>query len=478
MKRILLSSVLFLAGYIGCMAAHDYIPYVADGKEWVEYTPAGTPAYFRYTIDGTAEIEGKEYQIMAERRYAPMETPSYTDGEPIYVREENKRVYIYRNGQEELIYDFNLEAGDAVAATGDAGEYTIHVDSVVEREVAGKLHNFYYVWYESDNFPNTPGTDKLCDTWVEGIGAVNIAILHSNGRFGQSGTAVFSYYREPSTDFVYPEEATTVSWHEYIPYLTMEKQWVEYSTSDGYYMYTLKDTVTINGQEYCRMDIGNYQPWSDKDPIDATGKYIYLYEIGQKVYKREENGETCRDVLLYDFNMQPGDSIEEEGFYESVNVMLVDSIGTITLNSLERNIYYVTCKHYYTSSPESAIIEQDVWIEGIGSIKFPIMTSYYSRFGATGLIYWSYYYEPSTDFVYPEGHDVIDFSSVNAVMTDAVLRRDGSLLSCSGRLTLYDLGGRHVADGSTIDLARLPRGVYVAKAELSGGTTAVAKVVW
>lgn len=281
MKRILLSSVLFLAGYIGCMAAHDYIPYVADGKEWVEYTPAGTPAYFRYTIDGTAEIEGKEYQLMTERRYAPMETPSYTDGEPIYVREENKRVYIYRNGQEELIYDFNLEAGDAVAATGDAGEYTIHVDSVVEREVAGKLHNFYYVWYESDNFPNSPGTDKLCDTWVEGIGAVNIAILHSNGRFGQSGTAVFSYYREPSTDFVYPE-----------------------------------------------------------------------------------------------------------------------------------------------------------------------------------------------------GHDVIDFSSVNAVMTDAVLRRDGSLLSCNGRLTLYDLGGRHVADGSTIDLARLPRGVYVAKAELSGGTTAVAKVVW
>ena len=34
MKRILLSSVLFLAGYIGCMAAHDYIPYIADGKEW------------------------------------------------------------------------------------------------------------------------------------------------------------------------------------------------------------------------------------------------------------------------------------------------------------------------------------------------------------------------------------------------------------------------------------------------------------
>ena len=106
------------------------------------------------------------------------------------------------------------------------------------------------------------------------------------------------------------------------------------------------------------------------------------------------------------------------------------------------------------------------------------MTSYYSRFGATGLIYWSYYYEPSTDFVYPEGHDVIDFSSVNAVMTDAVLRRDGSHLSCNGQLTLYDLGGRHVADGSTIDLARLPHGVYVVKAELSGGTTAVTKVVW
>lgn len=281
MKRILLSSALFLTGYIGCMAAHEYIPYVAGGKEWVEYTPAGTPAYFRYTIDGTAEIEGKEYQLMTERRYAPMETPAYTDGEPLYIREDNKCVYIYRNGQEELIYDFNLEAGDAVAATGDAGEYTIHVDSVVEREVAGKLRNFYYVWYESDNFPNTPGADKLCDTWVEGIGAVNIAILHTNGRFGQSGTAVFSYYREPSTNFVYPE-----------------------------------------------------------------------------------------------------------------------------------------------------------------------------------------------------GHDIIDFSSVNSVMTDAVLRRDGSRLSCNGQLTLYDLGGRHVADGSTIDLARLPRGVYVVKAELSGGTTAVTKVVW
>lgn len=109
--------------------------------------------------------------------------------------------------------------------------------------------------------------------------------------------------------------------------------------------FILSDTVEYNNKKYLNVNGGNAALRED-----FNNRKIYCYKDGQ-------------EVLLYDFNLNIGDTIYyykdliNLGFYK-----VVDSIGTITLNSGgDRKIWYLTT---YTTDAQS----EDIWIEGIGSV--------------------------------------------------------------------------------------------------------------
>ena len=115
MKRILslLSVLLALSAY----AEHEYIPFVEDGKVWVEYNYQGK--HNQLGINGTITIDQKEYYklyIESFSEYGGTQTPTDHSQLHGYIREENKRVYrrSINDEQEHLIYDFGAQVGDTI----------------------------------------------------------------------------------------------------------------------------------------------------------------------------------------------------------------------------------------------------------------------------------------------------------------------------------------------------------------------------
>ena len=87
----------------------------------------------------------------------------------------------------------------------------------------------------------------------------------------------------------------------------------------------------------------------------------------QKVYMSFIHNNSRREVLLYDFDMQKGDSINISNpmspFVSNPGYYVVDSVVVL---QLQNGLYY---DHFFLSSLNLMINESAVWIEGIGSLS-------------------------------------------------------------------------------------------------------------
>ena len=98
-------------------------------------------------------------------------------------------------------------------------------------------------------------------------------------------------------------------------------------------------------------------------------KTFWLREdvISERVYLSFIQNSNRKEVLLYDFNLQKGDSININNpispFVSNPGLYLVDSTINKQLND---GLYY---DHFYLSPLSSQINESAVWIEGIGSLS-------------------------------------------------------------------------------------------------------------
>ena len=87
----------------------------------------------------------------------------------------------------------------------------------------------------------------------------------------------------------------------------------------------------------------------------------------QKVFLSFLQNNIRKEVLLYDFNLSKGDSLNISNpispFPTNPGFYIVDSTSVIQLND---GLYY---EHFYLSSLDTSINESPVWIEGIGSLS-------------------------------------------------------------------------------------------------------------
>lgn len=114
--------------------------------------------------------------------------------------------------------------------------------------------------------------------------------------------------------------------------------------------------------------------------MDYTQNYVREDSINERVYLRYsiDSIQTYIDtseILLYDFSMNVGDSINYKRQTDSI-WCYVDSIVLVSTNAGYRNKYYL---HYY--DPLEYYTMNIEWIEGVGSLiefNYPYVTDYFS----------------------------------------------------------------------------------------------------
>ncbi len=105
-----------------------------------------------------------------------------------FYREENSKVYLFREGfSERLIYDFNLRSGDTLAASDELQIKVLSVDSITlnngERRKRLSIQD------------NSSYTDKTT-TWIAGIGS-EVAPLDTRAMFvSDCGSSLNCFYQE------------------------------------------------------------------------------------------------------------------------------------------------------------------------------------------------------------------------------------------------------------------------------------------
>ena len=492
MKRILSILVTLLA--LSAYAEHEYIPFVENGKVWVDYDYQGN--YKQVGINDTTVINQKKYHKLYKEEFCAWggtQTPTSDSQLHGYIREEDKRVYVrgVNDEQECLIYDFGTQAGDTIewAAitytwTDDIHKRYIVVDSILTTSYYGKERNVYYVTCIEREFDKN-GVENLehgimyfDDVWIEGIGTLQhpiMSLLDDNCRWGATGMVYFNYCYNYNTEEIFPTDKTpkpefSYPEQEYIPILSPSNEWVEHGYK-RYMQYTVGEMVELYGKNYYTI---NETELSLPDQVISHSKHkSYYREEDKKLYMLNVD----EDFLVFDFGANAGDTVTLKPFFENeVRKIIIDSIQSTTLNGKVRDIYYVDYGD-----------ETDVWIEGIGPIH-SFLFNEGIRWGGVGYSYFHYYYDNSTQYVYPEDSDVLDFSAVHSLQAEAhtlTLHREGDALmavfpvaSAGEAITLYDATGRMVATQpirtgattATIDITALPAGVYIAS--LNSGATA------
>ncbi len=135
---------------------------------------------------------------------------------------------------------------------------------------------------------------------------------------------------------------------------SMVSQWLKIGT----------DTI-IGGKIYkIIMSSGdeNHLVWNRG--LDADKKGLYLREESGKVY--QFHSEDIEESLLYDFNLQEGESISRllyPGRWTNVLTSKVDLVRDTIIDNISRKMFYISNYDEWAST----VARKEIWIEGIGS---------------------------------------------------------------------------------------------------------------
>lgn len=174
-------------------------------------------------------------------------------------------------------------------------------------------------------------------------------------------------------------------------FLKEEKKWViktvgsNPESSVSYTEYKVMGNSTIEGVSYKQL-FSRYR-WDGEDSWSEwkyTGVYIGQDEQG-KVYCFENNSYSSVKVATMDFSLQVGDEFRLNDY--SLPYIVTAVADTIIENSFDRKSR--RCIHL-TRSLNGEILSgdynHDVWIEGIGSVKYGVMGMYGNMPGGSSLL--------------------------------------------------------------------------------------------
>ena len=364
MRNSTLCLLLFLSL---CVSSQKYVPFTTDSAEWNIYN-SYTPEEFQqvneisllnYTLRGDTIIGSTTYKKVCLN--------AGTNETPVYIgvgglREQDKKIYYVGAGftrsafkvnsrkmqqikscssatltenNEYLLYDFNVKVGDEV--NWGRTDIIDKIDSVLIGDTFRKTYTF-------------KNSKELV---IEGIGNVNSGLLgwitgvpmcggSWNWEFISYGMKNQWLFKNP----VYLDCNSTEKLGKK-KYFGNDNLWYykEDIVQGNDIHFTVSSTESLSGDTLIK----------GKSYMEFSGGNIGIRENNQKVYAILNNTEQPDEFLLYDFSVHVGDTIHSTAIHGTLSRLpVVTRIDTITLRNGEKR------KKIY--------INEDIWIEGIGSL--------------------------------------------------------------------------------------------------------------
>ena len=330
---------------------YEYTPLVREGVVW-EYFHNGWTSEFEYY--SRIYIAGEENINNTIYHKCYIVNP-YSKNECIaYVREEDKKVYLLSldenvtfqyntNGQEILIYDFNLNEGDSYSIEIEGNVYDMNVVKVEYKNVDGELCKTFEIYNKEIN-------DYY--TITEGIGVVG----ELDGFFCFPYAPMLTGKGNP----IYIRQEV----HEYTPLVEDGKVWNYFENwgweviEDDYARIAMSGQEEINGKIYtkCWFYYGHCE-FSEENAM----LLCYMREEDKRVYMLPaidysrcpaffmgyaSEMEEAQEYLLYDFNLSAGDSYHEFPYYEDDWLNhTIESVEFIEIDGKLRKKYVLSNSH-------------------------------------------------------------------------------------------------------------------------------------
>ena len=305
---------------------YEYTPLVREGVVWEYFHDGWTPDqgyYSRIYISGEENINDTIYH----KCYI---VNPYSKNECIaYLREEDKKVYLLSldehvmfqyntNGQEMLIYDFNLNEGDSYYVDIAGYVYDFIVAKVDYEEVDGKLRKTFEIFDKETNSHYAI---------TEGIGVVGV-----HGGF-------FCFPYAPMLTGIGNPLYIGQEFYEYTPLVREGAEWGYFigDTAEdvNFYRLRLSGEEEINGNIYKKC-----WRYTDCEFNESTAVlYGYLREEDKRVYVLYQNAGS--EHLLYDFNLQEGDQYGQHPWFNGDVTLPIESVDYVLTTEGLRKRYFV-----------------------------------------------------------------------------------------------------------------------------------------
>ena len=305
---------------------YEYTPLVREGVVW-EYFHDGWTSnheyYSRIYISGEENINDTIYhKCYIVNRYFKNECIAY-------LREEDKKVYLLSldenvtfqyntNGQEILIYDFNLNEGDSYSVEIEGHVYDMNVVKVEYENVDGELCKTFEIYNKEIN-------DYY--TITEGIGVVG----KHDGFFCFPYGPILTGMGNPL--YIGQE------FYEYTPLVREGAEWGYFigDTAEevDFYRLRLSGEEEINGNIYKKCWC-----YTDCEFSESTAALCgYIREENKRVYVLYQNAGS--EHLLYDFNLQEGDQYGQHPGFNGDVTLPIESVDYVLTTEGLRKRYFV-----------------------------------------------------------------------------------------------------------------------------------------
>ena len=305
---------------------YEYTPLVREGVVWEYFHDGWTSNHEYYShiyIAGEENINDTIYhKCYIVNRYFKNECIAY-------LREEDKKVYLLSldqnvafqyntNGQEILIYDFNLNEGDSYSVEIEGHVYDMNVVKVEYENVDGELCKTFEIYNKEIN-------DYY--TITEGIGVVG----KHDGFFCFPYGPILTGMGNPL--YIGQE------FYEYTPLVREGAEWGYFigDTAEevDFYRLRLSGEEEINGNIYKKCWC-----YTDCEFSESTAVLCgYLREENKRVYVLYQNAGS--EYLLYDFNLQEGDEYGQHPWFNGTVTLPIESVDYVLTTEGLRKRYFV-----------------------------------------------------------------------------------------------------------------------------------------
>ena len=354
-----------------------YHPFLKEGKTWnfedryydhenkEEWTK-----YVSYVINGTTEIDGKTYYKM----YRVSE-----EGSEYYcaLREEDKKVWTYSSDDgEELLYDFNMSAGDSYMPVNEWNVFHLTEVKPVRFNYSLLLNVQHFVVH------------RLLEDWnipvVEGVGCSkgwelarvfwqyptgDIINIENFVSCYEDGKCIFTV-----DDFENIPTPKPVDDMAYRPFVEEGKVWkvgtipspdspvqiVDYYYLDGDTIVDGKTCKQMWCQRFVSPDSPDYSTLTQTPSLSKVGAW---YEEDKKVYVCREGTQGME--MLYDFSLEANDTLILNDYQPYYIVGPKQTGGLKGFKGIYRDIMLCGQDIYITT-----------WLEGVGGIDGPLRNVY------------------------------------------------------------------------------------------------------